>query len=56
VEEQLDPVDIIQLELAPGGLYKIWAKEPLRQGEYAVVQYTLGSMNIQVWDFGIKPK
>src|ERR1700679_2302890 len=30
VEEQLDPVDMIQLELAPGGLYKIWAKEPLR--------------------------
>jgi hypothetical protein len=56
VEEQLDPVDIIQLELAPGGLYKIWAKEPLRAGEYAVVQYTPGTMNIQVWDFGIKPK
>ena len=56
VEEQLDPVEIIQLELAPGGLYKIWAKEPLRPGEYAVVQYTLGQMNIQVWDFAIKPK
>jgi hypothetical protein len=41
--------------LAPGGLYKIWAKEPLRPGEYAVVQYTLGTLNIQVWDFGIKP-
>jgi len=56
VEEQLDPVDIIQLELAPGGLYKIWPKEPLRTGEYAVVQYTLGTLNIQVWDFCIKPK
>ena len=56
VEEQLDQVDMIQLELAPGGLYKIWAKEPLRPGEYAVVQYTLGSLNIQVWDFAIKPK
>src|SRR6202453_3314931 len=28
VQEQLDPVEIIQYELAPGGLYKIWAKEP----------------------------
>ena len=56
VEEQLDPVEIIQLELAPGGLYKIWPKEPLRAGEYAVVQYTLGTLNIQVWDFSIKPK
>jgi hypothetical protein len=56
VEEQLDPVDMIQLELAPGGLYKIWAKEPLRTGEYAVVQYTPGKLNVQVWDFAIKPK
>jgi hypothetical protein len=56
VEEQLDPVDIIQLELATGGLYKIWAKDPLRPGEYAVVQYTPGQLNVQVWDFAIKPK
>src|SRR5580658_6201455 len=25
VEEQLEPIEIIQQELAPGGLYKIWA-------------------------------
>ncbi len=56
VQEQLDPVDIIQLELATGGLYKIWAKDPLRPGEYAVVQYTPGQLNVQVWDFAIKPK
>ena len=56
VQEQLDPIEIIQYELAPGGLYKIWAKDPMRAGEYAVVQYTLGQMNIQVWDFAIKPK
>jgi hypothetical protein len=56
VEEQLDPVDMIQLELAQGGLYKIWAKDPLRAGEYAVVQYTPGKLNVQVWDFAIKPK
>lgn len=56
VQEQLDMVDLIQEELAPGGLYKIWAKEPLRPGEYAVVQYKLGTLNIQVWDFAIQPK
>ncbi len=56
VEEQLDPLEIIQYELAPGGLYKIWAKDPLRPGEYAVVQYTLGKLNIQVWDFAVKAK
>lgn len=56
VEEQLDPLEMIQFELAPGGLYKIWTKDPLRPGEYAVVQYTLGTLNIQVWDFAIKAK
>ncbi|MEP7355328.1 MAG: hypothetical protein ABI824_19015 [Acidobacteriota bacterium] len=39
------------------GLYKIWPQEPLELGEYALVEYTEGKMNIQVWDFGIdKPK
>jgi hypothetical protein len=47
---------MIQLELAPGGLYKIWAKDPLRAGEYAVVQYTPGTLDIQVWDFCVKAK
>jgi len=56
VQEQLNPVDIIQQELAPGGLYKIWAKDSLPPGEYAVVEYTLGQLNIQVWDFTIKSK
>lgn len=56
VEEEPYPIDIIQQELAPGGLYKIWAKDPLPPGEYAVVQYTLGKLNMQVWDFGIKAK
>jgi hypothetical protein len=56
VEEQLDPIEIIQYELAPGGLYKIWTKDPLRPGEYAVVEYTPGTLNIQVWDFAIKAK
>jgi hypothetical protein len=56
VQEQLDPIEIIQFELAPGGLYKIWPKESLHPGEYAVVEYTLGQLNIQVWDFAIKSK
>jgi hypothetical protein len=56
VEEQLDPLEIIQYQLAPGGLYKIWTKDPLRPGEYAVVEYTPGTLNIQVWDFAIKAK
>ncbi len=56
VQEEPYLIDIIQQELAPGGLYKIWAKDPLPPGEYAVVEYTLGKLNMQVWDFGIKAK
>jgi hypothetical protein len=56
VEEQVDPIEIIQYELAPGGLYKIWSRDPLRPGEYAVVEYTLGTLNMQVWDFAVKAK
>ncbi len=55
-EEQIDSVDIIIQEMAKGGLYKIWAQSPLPPGEYAVVQYTLGKMNMQIWDFQIKAK
>ena len=55
-EEEIDSVDIIIQEMAKGGLYKIWAQDPLPPGEYAVVQYTLGKMNMQIWDFPIKAK
>lgn len=46
---------ILQRQLTPGGLYKIWPKEPLAPGEYAVVEYTEGKLNMQIWDFAVKP-
>jgi hypothetical protein len=36
-------------------LFKIWPEEPLEPGEYAVVEYTDGEVNLQVWDFGVGP-
>lgn len=38
------------------GLYKIWPEKPLASGEYAVVEYTEGKVNMQVWDFGYAGK
>lgn len=35
-------------------LYKVWPMQPLEPGEYAVVQYTEGKVNMQVWDFAVK--
>jgi hypothetical protein len=49
-------VDILQKQMTDGGLYKIWPKQPLLPGEYAVVEFTEGKVNMQVWDFAIKPK
>jgi hypothetical protein len=53
VDEKMDAVDIFRQQLGNEELYKIWPKRPLEPGEYAVVQYTEGKLNIQVWDFAI---
>jgi hypothetical protein len=51
--EEPEMVPILRQEM-DGGLYKIWPKEKLAPGEYAVVQFTDGKLNMQVWDFAIK--
>lgn len=53
VEEERDMVAILQRQMADG-LYKLWPKDPLAPGEYAVVEYTDGKVNIQVFDFAIR--
>jgi hypothetical protein len=55
VVEEPVMVDVFQKELAASGLYKIWPKDPLPAGEYAVVEYTAGKVNMQVWDFAVQP-
>jgi ASC-1-like (ASCH) protein len=34
--------------------YKMWPEKPLEPGEYAIVQFTDGKLNPQVWDFSVK--
>lgn len=53
VEEQQE-VEVFRQQL-DDDLYKIWPVEPLEPGEYAVVQYTQGKGNVQVWDFSFRP-
>lgn len=53
VEEQ-DAVEIFRRQVDEG-LYKIWPIKPLAPGEYAVVEYTEGKGNIQIWDFSLQP-
>jgi hypothetical protein len=49
IEEQKE-VETYQREMQPG-LFKIWPAKPLEVGEYALVQYTKGELNLRVWDF-----
>jgi hypothetical protein len=48
-------VAVIKQQL-DNGLYKIWPKEKLPPGEYAVIEYTEGKLNFQIWDFAIRAK
>jgi hypothetical protein len=34
-------------------LFKIWPVAALEPGEYALIQFTDGKVNLQVWDFGV---
>jgi hypothetical protein len=49
-----DEVEIFRQQMRDG-LYKIWPREPLAPGEYAVIEYTLGQGNTQIWDFRVAP-
>lgn len=51
--EERETVDTFKQQLGEG-LYKIWPTKPLPPGEYAIVEYTEGKANIQVWDFSKK--
>ena len=54
MEEERTMVPTFTKQLSDNGLYKIWPQDPLPQGEYAVVEYTEGKANMQVWDFRIQ--
>jgi hypothetical protein len=49
-------VDVFRQQITADGLYKIWPKEKLEPGEYAVIEYSEGKVNIQTWDFAIQGK
>jgi hypothetical protein len=53
VQEQ-ETVEIFRHQVGDG-LYKIWPQKPLEPGQYAVVEYTEGKGNTQIWDFAYYP-
>ncbi|MGI8744746.1 MAG: hypothetical protein ACR2NN_19670 [Bryobacteraceae bacterium] len=48
--EEPDLVEIFRKQVGQD-VYRIWPTKPLARGEYAVVEYTEGKVNMQVWDF-----
>src|ERR1019366_1341096 len=50
IEEPIE-VQVFRKQMTQDGLYKLWPMKPMSPGEYAVVQYTPGKTNMQVWDF-----
>lgn len=53
VEEQ-DEVEVFRKQV-DDGVFRVWPVKPLEAGEYAVIEYTEGKVNIQVWDFAYRP-
>jgi hypothetical protein len=50
--EKTDLVDVFRQQLGED-LYKIWPQKPLEPGSYAVIEYTEGKGNLQLWPFDI---
>ena len=50
IVEEMDNVEIFRKQVSDG-LYKIWPTKEIEPGEYAVIEYTEGKGNVQVWDF-----
>jgi hypothetical protein len=53
VEEPVE-VQVFRKQMTQDGLYKLWPMKPMEPGEYAIVQFTPGKTNMQVWDFAIQ--
>ncbi len=54
VVDDIELVPIFRKQLSDNLLYKIWPEQPMENGEYAVVQFTPGKTNMQIWDFAVK--
>ena len=54
VVEEPELVETFRKQVADG-LFKIWPEKDLPPGEYGVVEYTEGKVNVQTWDFAYRP-
>jgi hypothetical protein len=53
IQEQKQ-VETFEQQLA-SDLYKVWPEKPLTPGEYAVIEYAEGEVQLLIWDFAYRP-
>ena len=54
IYEEHEDVEVFRRQ-ADFNLYKLWPKQPLEPGEYAVIEFSPGEANVQAWDFAFGP-
>lgn len=52
--ETRDSVQIFSKQLPGENFYKVWPREPLPAGEYALIEYLDGKVEMRIWDFRIE--
>ncbi len=53
VTSERENIEIFRQQVS-NELYKVWPQAPLTPGEYAVIQFTEGERNTQIWDFRVE--
>ena len=52
--EEQDEIEVFRQQLAPT-VYKIWPTNPMKPGNYALIEFTRGMNNTRVWSFVVEP-
>jgi hypothetical protein len=55
VDEKFDKIESFKKQEADL-LFRVWPMKPLPPGEYALIQYSEGKLDPQIWDFTIDAK
>jgi len=50
--EEFEEVEVFRQQLA-SGVYRVWPINDLEPGEYALIDFTPGELDLRVWDFSV---
>jgi hypothetical protein len=54
ISEERKSVEVFTKQLTGDNFYKIWPQEPLAAGEYGLIEYVDGKLDLRIWDFRIE--